>query len=172
MSTNRATAAHTRIPPRGRDIAVLAAFVAVCFVVAAIGGYATSTSLATWYGGLSKPAFNPPDAVFGPVWTLLYLAIAVAGWRLWRSGGFDVDKRLLAAYAAQLALNLLWSLIFFGARRPGAALLDVTLLFACIAVTIVLARRFDPLAAWLLVPYAGWVGFASVLNAAVWYLNR
>jgi benzodiazapine receptor len=156
---------------RGSSVAALAAFVALCFVIAAVGGYATSTSLDTWYRTLVKPSFNPPDAIFGPVWTVLYLAIAIAGWRLWRDGAFRRDKRLATSYGLQLALNLGWSLLFFGARMTGAALIDVVLLLASIVATVLFAWRHDRSAALLLVPYAAWVAFAAVLNIAIWRLN-
>lgn len=154
-----------------RSAAALAAFVVLCFAIAAVGGYTTSTSLDTWYRTLAKPSFNPPDAIFGPVWTVLYLAMAIAGWRLWRDGAFRRDRRLVASYGLQLALNLCWSLLFFGARMIGAALIDVVLLLASIVVTILLAWRRDRGAAWLLVPYVAWVAFATALNVAIWKLN-
>ena len=154
-----------------RSVAALAAFVVLCFAIAAVGGYTTSTSLDTWYRTLAKPSFNPPDAIFGPVWTVLYLAMAIAGWRLWRDGAFRRDRRLVASYGLQLALNLCWSLLFFGARMIGAALIDVVLLLASIVVTILLAWRRDRGAAWLLVPYVAWVAFATALNVAIWRLN-
>jgi tryptophan-rich sensory protein len=156
---------------RGSSLAGLGAFLALCFIIAAIGGYATSTSLDTWYRTLVKPSFNPPDAIFGPVWTVLYLAIAIAGWRLWRAGAFGRDKRLATSYGLQLALNLAWSLLFFGARMTGAALIDVVLLLASIVATVLLAWRHDRAAALLLVPYGAWVAFATVLNIALWKLN-
>jgi tryptophan-rich sensory protein len=105
------------------------------------------------------------------VWTVLYLAMAIAGWRLWRDGAFRRDRRLVASYGLQLALNLCWSLLFFGARMIGAALIDVVLLLASIVVTILLAWRRDRGAAWLLVPYVAWVAFATALNVAIWKLN-
>jgi benzodiazapine receptor len=146
-------------------------FVALCLGVAAAGGAATASSVATWYAGLAKPSFNPPNWVFGPVWTVLYLAIAVAGWRVWCRRAQPGARAALAAWSVQLALNLGWSLVFFGARLIGAALVEIGVLLAAIVATIVLSWRVDRAAGWLLVPYAAWVGFATVLNAALWRLN-
>jgi tryptophan-rich sensory protein len=156
---------------RSRDAVALAGFVALCFAVAAAGAAATATSVGTWYAGLAKPAFNPPDRVFGPVWTVLYLMIAVAGWRVWLRRGESGARPALAAWAVQLALNLAWSLLFFGGRVIGAALVEIVILLAAILVTTGLFWRIDRLAGSLFVPYAAWVGFATVLNAALWRLN-
>jgi tryptophan-rich sensory protein len=155
----------------GRDLAALAGFAALCFAVAAAGGAATATSVGTWYAGLAKPAFNPPDWVFGPVWTILYLMIAVAGWRVWRRRGESGAWLALGAWGVQLSLNLSWSLLFFGARMIGAALVEIVVLFVAIVVTAALFWRIERFAGALLVPYAAWVGFATVLNAALWRLN-
>lgn len=155
---------------RARDYAGLAAFVGINVAVSALGGWATSSSVGTWYAALAKPAFNPPDWIFAPVWSALYLMIAVAGWRAWRRGGGDA-RLALTVYAVQLVLNLSWSLVFFGARLIGPALLVIAALLAAIVVNAVLFWRLDRLAGALLVPYAAWVCFAAVLNAALWGLN-
>ena len=155
---------------RARDYAGLAAFVGINVAVSALGGWATSSSVGTWYAALAKPAFNPPDWIFAPVWSALYLMIAVAGWRAWRRGGGDA-RLALTVYAVQLALNLSWSFVFFGARLVGPALLVIAALLAAIVVNAVLFWRLDRLAGALLVPYAAWVCFAAVLNAALWGLN-
>jgi tryptophan-rich sensory protein len=133
----------------------------------------TASSVGTWYAGLAKPSFNPPNWVFGPVWTALYLMMAVAGWRVWRRRGADarLAMRALGAWALQLALNLCWSLVFFGARLIGAALVEIAVLFAAIVVTALLFWRIDRVAGALLIPYAAWVAFAALLNAALWRLN-
>jgi len=156
---------------RRHDWIGLAAFLALCFVIAGIGGAVTARSVGTWYQSLTKPTFNPPDSVFGPVWTLLYIMVAVAGWRVWRAHAAPEKQRAMAAYFVQLALNLGWSLIFFGARMIAVAAAEILLLLVTIAVTVVLFWRIDGAAAWLLVPYAAWVAFASVLNVALWRLN-
>jgi translocator protein len=154
-----------------RDVLSLLVFLALCFAVAAAGGAVTATSVHTWYQGLAKPPFNPPDWVFAPVWSALYVLIALAGWRLWRRRSAAAGGAALRWWGLQLGFNLSWSFVFFGARLPGAALADIVLLFGAIAVTILLAARADRAAAWLLAPYAAWVAFAAVLNASIWYLN-
>lgn len=154
-----------------RDFFSLLAFLALCSAVAATGGAVTATSVHGWYQALAKPAFNPPDWLFAPVWSVLYLMIALAGWRLWRRRAMVGGHAALRWWALQLGFNLSWSFVFFGARLPGAALADMVLLLGAIGVTILLATRVDRAAAWLLGPYAGWVAFAALLNAAIWYLN-
>jgi len=154
-----------------RDVLSLLAFLALCFAVAAAGGAVTATSVHGWYQALAKPAFNPPDWLFAPVWSVLYALIALAGWRLWRRRELPDARAALQLYAVQLALNLCWSLLFFGARLPGAALAEIVTLLAAIGATMALAARVERAAAWLLAPYAAWTAFAAVLNAAIWYLN-
>lgn len=156
---------------RMRDLAMLVLFLAVCFAAAGIGGAATAKSVGTWYATLVKPPFNPPNAVFGPVWTLLYLMMAVAGWRVWRAAGFAGAVAAFTAFALQLVLNVCWSLIFFGLQAIGPALVEIVVLLAAIVLTALLFRRHDRLAAWLFVPYIAWVSFATLLNAALWWLN-
>jgi tryptophan-rich sensory protein len=155
---------------RARALAGLAAFVAVNVAVSALGGWATAASVGTWYQGLAKPAFNPPDWVFAPVWSALYLMIAIAGWRAWRRAGAQA-RGALTVYAVQLALNLSWSFVFFGARLIGPALAVIAALLAAIAANAFLFWRIDRWAGALLVPYAAWVAFAAALNAALWRLN-
>ena len=155
----------------GRNLVALAGFVALCFAVAAAGWAVTATSVGTWYAGLVKPAFDPPDWVFGPVWTALYLMIAVAGWRVWRRRRESGAWLALGAWGLQLSLNLSWSMLFFGARMIGAALAEIAVLLAAILITAALFWCIDRIAGALLVPYAAWVGFATVLNAALWRLN-
>jgi translocator protein len=152
-------------------LAALAGFLVLCFVVAAIGGAVTATSVATWYAELARPDFNPPDWVFGPVWTVLYVMIAVAGWRVWLRRAGPGARAALVAWGVQLALNLGWSLVFFGARMIGAALAEIVVLLAAILVTLWAFWRIDRIAAALLIPYAAWTGFAAVLNFALWRLN-
>jgi len=154
-----------------RDYAGLVVFIAVNAAVSALGGWATAGSVGTWYAALEKPSFNPPDWVFAPVWTALYLMIAVAGWRAWRRGAGQAARLALAAYAVQLALNLSWSFVFFGARLIGAALAVIGALLAAILANVFLFWRIDRAAGALLLPYAAWVSFATLLNAALWRLN-
>ncbi len=143
----------------------------LAFVIVVLGGgiaIGTLTAPDDWYAMLSKPAFNPPDWLFGPVWTLLYVFIAIAGWRTWQR---DRGGAAMKAWFAQLCLNFLWSPSFFVAHRIDVALGIILLLFAAIATFIAAAWRRDRLSALLFVPYAAWVGFASALNAAILYLN-
>ncbi len=156
---------------RVREAAALLGFAVLCLAVAAAGGAVTATSVGTWYAGLAKPAFNPPNWVFGPVWTALYLMMAFAGWRVWRRLRAREVRLALGAWALQLALNLGWSFVFFGARLIGAALAEIALLLAAILATAVLFWRIDRVAGALFVPYAAWVAFATALNAALWHLN-
>jgi tryptophan-rich sensory protein len=153
------------------DVLGLVAFLVVCLAIAAIGGAITAQSAGTWYQTLRKPVFNPPDWVFAPVWTSLYIAIAIAGWRVWRVAGVTGAAAAMVCYALQLTLNLAWSFLFFGARMIGTALADIVLLLVAIVVNAALFRPIDRIAAWLLAPYAAWVAFATLLNFALWRLN-
>ena len=145
--------------------------IAICHVVSTGGAVLTATSVGTWYPTLVKPAWNPPNAVFGPVWTTLFVMMAVAAWLVWRQVGIAGARRALTFYAIQLGLNLAWSAFFFGLRRPDLALIDIVLLWVAIAVTAAEFRRHSATAALLLIPYFLWVGYAFSLNAAIWYLN-
>lgn len=150
---------------------VLAAFLTACFAVAGIGGWLTSLGMPEWYMTLRKPAWNPPSWLFGPVWTTLYVAMAVAAWLVWKQAGFDGATAALSLFFVQLALNLAWSGIFFALRSPGWALVEILVLWVAILVTTVLFFRHSSWAGALMVPYLLWVGFASVLNAAIVRLN-
>lgn len=124
-----------------------------------------------WYDDLEKPAFNPPDVVFGPVWTTLYVLIAISGYRVWFSGPGRERTRALALWGAQLALNAAWSPLFFGAKRPELALGDIVLMLVAIASYSAAAWKVDKPAAWLMSPYLAWVAFAAILNAEIVRLN-
>lgn len=156
---------------RAGSVALLAGSLALVFIVAAVGGLATAGGLRDWYDGLDKAPWNPPDWVFGPAWTVLYVLMAVAAWLVAREG---LDERAvqvaLGLYLAQLALNLAWSWLFFGARAPGWALVDIALLCVLVAATVAAFWRVDTTAAWLLVPYLAWIVFATSLN--VWIVLR
>lgn len=145
--------------------------VSICLAVGAVSGWVTGGSVRTWYPTLNKPTWNPPDAVFAPVWTTLYAMMGVAVWLVWRQRVAE-RRAVLIAFALQLALNAAWSILFFGMQRPGWALVEIVALWLSIAATIVLFARVSRLAAWLLVPYQAWVTFATALNAAIWWLNR
>lgn len=151
-----------------RDYAALVGFILVCLAIGGLGGFVTASSVQTWYPTLTKPSFNPPAWVFGPVWTTLYVMMAVAAWRVWRKAGWGAPLNI---FAAQLALNCLWSFLFFGMQSPGLALIDIVPLLALILLTIRAFWPIDRIAGGLLMPYAAWVSFATLLNASIWWLN-
>jgi tryptophan-rich sensory protein len=141
---------------------------ALAVAVAALIGVLGVTGTAAEYQNLDQPSWAPPSWLFGPVWTVLYAMIAVAGWLVWRRTGWT---RALTLYAAQLVLNALWTPIFFGFGRYGLALADIIVLWVLIGATIWSFRPISRAAAWLLLPYWAWVTFATALNAAIWYAN-
>lgn len=143
-------------------------WLALCFGAAAVGSFFMPGA---WYTSLSKPSWNPPGWVFGPVWTVLYAAMAVGAWLVWRRGGWAVQPRALGLFCVQLALNAAWSPVFFGMQRIGLALVVMMLLWVAIAATMVEFFRVSRGAGWLLVPYLAWVSFAAVLNFTLWRLN-
>ena len=124
-----------------------------------------------WYADLAKPAWNPPNWIFAPVWTFLYLLMGVAAWIVWRRVGWTRGRGPLGVFVLQLVLNFTWSWIFFGAHLMGWALVEIVVLWLAILLTIVLFSRRSVTAAALLVPYLLWVTFATALNAALWRLN-
>ncbi len=146
--------------------ASLIAFVALVVVVGGVIGIFTAPG--EWYASLQKPPFNPPSWIFGPVWTVLYVLIGIAGWRIWR---VDRTSAAMVAWWVQLALNFLWSPIFFAAENIALALVVVLAMLVTILTFIVLSWRVDRTAAVLFIPYACWVSFASLLNASIWWLN-
>ena len=145
----------------------LLGFGAAVFVAAAIGGLGVRGTGAE-YAGLEQPSWAPPSWLFGPVWTVLYAMIAVAGWLVWRRAGFGPA---LWAWTAQLVLNAIWTPLFFGAGRYGLAFADLVLLWLAIGVTVLSFRRVSRVGAGLLIPYWAWVTFAGALNLAIWQLN-
>ncbi|MBC7187346.1 MAG: tryptophan-rich sensory protein [Calditrichaeota bacterium] len=144
--------------------------IGVCLLAGVLGSVFTSSGVRTWYPTLNKPPFTPPGWLFGPVWTVLYILMGVAAALVWhKSLGVNTA---LAVFVVQLVLNVLWSLFFFGLRLPAVALVDIVLLWGAILATLVLFWRMQPAAGLLLVPYLLWVSFATVLNAAIVWLNR
>ncbi|MCX6944429.1 MAG: TspO/MBR family protein [Verrucomicrobiota bacterium] len=150
----------------------LVLFFVASYTVAAIGGYATAGSVHTWYPTLVKPSWNPPAAVFAPVWTVLYAAMSLAAWRIWLRRDQPGAGTALRLFFASLVLNALWSVLFFGLQRPGWALLEVVVLWGTLSAVEVRFRQLDRVAGWLWAPYVAWVSFATVLNGAIWWLNR
>ena len=157
--------------PLKSSIIGLVVFLLVCFAAAGIGGAVTTPKIGTWYATLVKPSWNPPNWIFGPVWSALYFCMAVAAWLVWRQEGLAAAKLPLALFGVQLALNVLWSCIFFGLEMPGLAFVEVLLLWAAIAATMVTFWQRSMVAGILFVPYLAWVSFASVLNFTIWRLN-
>jgi len=154
-----------------RQVIGLALSVAVCFAAAGLGSLFTRPAIEGWYASLPKPSWTPPNWVFGPVWTVLYLSMAIAAWLVWRRGGFPGAKLPLALFAAQLALNVAWSGLFFGLRTPGAALAEIVLLWLFILATAIAFWPISRVAAWLMLPYLLWVTYAAGLNYSIWRLN-
>lgn len=153
-----------------KQIIGLLGWLLLSFAAAAIGA-AASVQAASFYQQLVQPSWAPPSSVFGPVWSLLYALMAIAAWLVWREGGWRRQRGVLALFVLQLAVNALWSRLFFGWHRGALAFTDIVLLWLLIAATVIGFWRVRPLAGALLLPYLGWVSFASVLNFAVWHLN-
>jgi tryptophan-rich sensory protein len=153
-----------------RQLPGLIGWLALTAAAAAIGALA-SVHAADFYGSLARPRWAPPSSVFGPVWTVLYLLMAVSAWLVWSAGGFDAQRRALALFLAQLALNALWSWLFFAWRQGAWALVDSLLLLLLVAATTAAFWRVRMLAGALLLPYLAWVGFATALNFTVWRMN-
>ena len=157
---------------RTRDIGFGALALVAVAATSLIGQFATYPNIATWYAGLIKPSFNPPNWIFAPVWTTLYVLMAFAVWRILRLPS-DTRGRsaALAAFFGQLVLNAAWSWMFFGTNSTLLGLINIVPQLALIVATIALFHRLDRVAAWCLVPLACWVAYATLLNASLWWLN-
>jgi translocator protein len=153
---------------RTKDLVGLLGFGAAVALAAVVGGLAAAGSSAE-YAALDQPAWSPPSWLFTPVWTVLYVTIAVSGWLVWRRVGFS---RPLLPYAIQLVLNAAWTPLFFGAGAYGWAAIEIIVLWFAIGVTVLVFWRVHRVAALLLLPYWAWVTFAAALNIAIWWLNR
>ncbi len=159
-------------PRRLGGLLSLCLSVALTLAVGAIGGLATAHSVNTWYSTLSKPSFSPPNWLFGPVWTTLYILMGIAAWRIYLAPEGRARRAALWLYTVQLALNLAWSMIFFGLRAPLPALVELGMLLVAIVATGIVFWRLQRLAALLLMPYLVWSSFAWVLNFEIWRLNN
>lgn len=155
---------------RINNLAKLFIAVGVSELAGMLGSVFTISAIPTWYSALTKPALNPPAWIFGPVWITLYLLMGISLWLVWKSDSKE-KSRAIWLFAAQLALNALWSPVFFGAQSIGSALVVIILLWAAIVLTILIFRKISKTAAWLLVPYIAWVSLASYLNYMLWVLN-
>lgn len=143
----------------------------ICFVAAGVGSIATFSQIPTWYTTITKPAWNPPNWLFGPVWTILYLLMAISLYLLWTHKRKDKTDAI-KFFSIQLVLNILWSWIFFGWHQIGFALAEIIVLWLAILATIIYSYKINRVAGWLLFPYILWVSFAGYLNYTVWMLNR
>lgn len=144
----------------------------ICFSASLVGALFTNTSVGGWYKTIKKPSFNPPDWIFGPVWTLLFLAMSISLWLVWQKRKEEDIKLGLIIFGVQLILNVTWSALFFGMKSPFYAFIEIVFLLFAIALTIGIFARISRLASLLLVPYFLWVGFATFLNYSIWTLNK
>jgi benzodiazapine receptor len=166
---------HTAPPleTRRRPSAGLAllGWLGLCLLVAIVSGVLTAPAIPTWYAQLTKPALNPPNQVFGPVWTVLYILMGVAAWMLWKAPSSSRRSIALMLFCFQLALNFLWSLIFFRLHHIGLALVELAALWIAILTATIAASKVRRAAAGLLLPYLAWVTFAAYLNYGLWLRN-
>ena len=149
-------------------------FVATCMTVGYFSGLVTRSAITTWYPTLIKPIFNPPNWIFAPVWSLLYVLMGIAAGLVWTKMDHEKEmvKKALLFFAIQLALNSLWSVLFFGLKNPLLALIEIVILLLMIYETYLKFAKINRMASFLLIPYLAWVSFATVLNASIWWLNR
>ena len=152
----------------------IATVILTCLAVGYISSIVTRENIPTWYADLNKPFFNPPNWIFAPVWTLLYVMMGFAAGRVWNK--IDTDeknvKKAFLFFIIQLALNALWSYLFFGLRNPMLASFEIILLLLMIYETYLQFKKIDKISGYLLLPYLAWVSFATVLTFSIWYLNR
>ncbi len=154
-----------------RRLIALAGFLGASYLAAFLGGLVTAPAINGWYAGLIKSALNPPSWIFAPAWTTLYTLMAIAAWRVWQKRETKGARSALYYYAIQLALNVIWSVAFFGLYNPLLALMVIVLLWILIVTTSILFYKIDKLAGILFVPYSIWVSFAAYLNAMIVLLN-
>lgn len=157
-----------------QKIVRIATVVTTCMIVGYLSGIVTRDSIVTWYPTLVKPIFNPPNWVFAPVWSLLYVMMGVSGGLIWTKLENDevAVKAAFKLFVGQLALNAFWSYLFFGLHNPLLALIEVLLLWLLIYETYTKFKVIDKVAGMLLLPYLAWVSFAALLNASIWWLNK
>jgi benzodiazapine receptor len=158
-------------PAVGIQILGLVVSIAICFAAAGLGAAVTTPQIRGWYTTINKPSWNPPDWIFGPVWSTLYLMMAVSAWLVWRRRGLRAVRGPITMFAVQLVLNSLWSVLFFGMQWPGLAAIEIVILWSAILATAIGFWRQSKVAGGLLIPYLLWVSFATVLNVTIWELN-
>ena len=154
---------------RERSLMRLIVCIVVCLGAAGLGSLLTTPALRPWYAGLSKPRWTPPNWLFGPVWTILFIAMAIAAWLVWRK--VDLTAAPMQLFLLQLLLNVTWSALFFRIRSPGLAFAEIVILWFAILATSIEFGRAVPAAGWLLLPYLIWVSYAGALNFSIWRLN-
>ena len=154
-----------------KNILKLIASVVISQAAGAIGSLFTVQNIPTWYAGLNKPSFNPPNYLFGPVWISLYFIMGIAFFLVWKKSESHSIKFPAVLFIAQLVLNALWSILFFGMKNPALGFMEIILLWIFIVLCIIKFYPISKTAAWLLLPYLLWVSFASVLNFKIWMLN-
>lgn len=153
-------------------ITKLAASIIMSLMAGAIGSAFTFTGIESWYAYLNKPSFNPPNWIFGPVWTTLYILMGVSLYLIWQKGLKDkYIRKSFKIFIIQLIFNSLWSVVFFGMQSPGLALFIIIVLWSLILTLIIRFYKIKKIAAYLLIPYILWVSFASILNFSIWILN-
>jgi benzodiazapine receptor len=151
----------------------LAVSIVVCFLAGAVGTIFTTSSIPTWYASINKPSFNPPNWIFGPVWSILYIMMGISAALIWQKGWENPAVRIaLTVFAIQLILNSLWSVLFFGWHSPLYGFICIIFLWLAILLTIIKFFALSSPAGWLLIPYILWVSFASILNYSILVLNR
>lgn len=143
--------------------------IVICQLAGIIGAFFTTPYIKTWYAGLNKPSFNPPNWIFGPVWTTLFVLMGIALYLVWTNDKNTIQARKI--FALQLALNVLWSYLFFAMQRPGFAFFEIIFLWVAILYTIISFYKISKWAGYLLVPYILWVSFAAFLNFSIWIIN-
>jgi translocator protein len=146
--------------------------IAIPLVIGGLSGFATTGAIDTWYAQLNKPSFNPPNYLFGPVWTILYILMGISLFLVWKSPSGNERNMALTIFVIQMVLNFAWTFLFFYFHRPGLALIEIIILWIAILLMIIAFYRIDKIASLLQIPYILWVSFASVLNGAIWFLNR
>lgn len=154
-----------------KNIFRLTLCITVPLLIGGISGYATATSITTWYSTLNKPYFNPPNYLFGPVWTTLYILMGISFYLILQSPINEFRKKAIAIFCIQLFLNFLWSFLFFKFQLPGLAFIEIILMWVSIITMIIVFMEINKKAALLQLPYLLWVSFASVLNGSIWFLN-
>ncbi|MBU0898393.1 MAG: tryptophan-rich sensory protein [Nanoarchaeota archaeon] len=142
-----------------------------CQLAGFVGAIFTTSNIATWYATINKPTFTPPNWLFAPAWTTLFILMGIALYLIWEKGSWKKNIKPIAVFKVQLILNIVWSVLFFGIQNPFAAFIEIIFLWITILATIILFYKIDKRAAYLMIPYIAWVTFAALLNYSVWILN-